>query len=133
MSRINIVASAGNTVQVFQDGEYLGSFGFGEIGEDGQYDEDEIIEAALRKVRFRRNRKRDGPMTGAELQGVRRKLGLSQAALGASIGVSASQVYSMESGRRDIGLCVELAVRYRLNEAGIYVELDKRLCEESKG
>ena len=57
-------------------------------------------------------------MSPEELQEARRKLGLGQSALGAAIGVSGSQVYSMEAGRRDIGLCVELALRYRLVESG---------------
>jgi len=55
-------------------------------------------------------------MTGEEFQEARRKLGLGQAALGKRIGVSASQVYSMEAGRRTISLTVELAVKYRLIE-----------------
>lgn len=63
-------------------------------------------------------------MTSTELQEARRKLGLGQAALGAAIGVSASQVYSMEVGRRDIGLCVELALRYRLIESGLATMAD---------
>ena len=57
-------------------------------------------------------------MTSKELKDARRKLGLTQAALGAAIGVSASQVHSMETGRRNIGLLVELAIRYRLREEG---------------
>lgn len=57
-------------------------------------------------------------MTGAELEQARRKLGLNQAEFGASIGQSASMIYSMEAGRRDIRLTVDLAVRYRLIEAG---------------
>ncbi len=56
-------------------------------------------------------------MTGAELEQARRKLGLNQAEFGASIGQSASMIYSMEAGRRDIRLTVDLAVRYRLIEA----------------
>jgi len=63
-------------------------------------------------------------MTRSELQEARRKLGLGQDALGAFIGVSGSQVYSMEAGRRDIGLCVELALRYRLIEAGLATMAD---------
>ncbi len=56
-------------------------------------------------------------MTGAELEQARRKLGLNQAEFGASIGQSASMIYSMEAGRRNIRLTVDLAVRYRLIEA----------------
>ncbi|MCP4304703.1 MAG: helix-turn-helix transcriptional regulator [bacterium] len=58
-------------------------------------------------------------MIGEELEEARRKLGLHQAAFGVAIGQSASNIYSMEAGRRDIRLTVELAVRYRLVEAGI--------------
>jgi len=63
-------------------------------------------------------------VTCEELQKARRALGLTQAAMGAAIGVSPSQVYSMEAGRRDIGLCVELALRYRLIEAGLATMAD---------
>jgi len=57
-------------------------------------------------------------MTGAEMEEARRKLGLNQAELGESIGVSHGMISSMETDRRDIRLTVELAVRYRLIEAG---------------
>jgi len=54
MSQINIVATGGNTFQVSRDDDFLGSFDFGEIDEDGQYDadEDEIIEAARQEFGF---------------------------------------------------------------------------------
>ena len=57
-------------------------------------------------------------MTGQQLKEARELLGLSQAELAESIGVSAGMMASMETGRRDIRLTVELAVRYRLIEAG---------------
>ena len=53
-------------------------------------------------------------MTKEELKRARNALKLSQHAFGAAIGVSASMVHSMESGRREIGLTVDLAVRYCL-------------------
>jgi DNA-binding XRE family transcriptional regulator len=65
-------------------------------------------------------------ITRQEFRESRCKLGLSQAGLGAAIGVSASQVYSMEAGRREIGLCVELALRYRRFEAGQDQQIDQQ-------
>ena len=57
-------------------------------------------------------------MTGTELREARDLLGLSRTKFADLIGISADQVYSLEVGRRDITLTVDLAVRYRLTEAG---------------
>lgn len=56
-------------------------------------------------------------MLPVELKKIRSALGLTQADLARSIGVSPSSMYSMEAGRRQISKTVGLALRYRLVEA----------------
>jgi len=50
-------------------------------------------------------------MTSAELREARERLGLTQAELGARLGITKTSVYRMESGRQPILPVYELAVR----------------------
>lgn len=63
-------------------------------------------------------------MTELGLREARRKLGLNQTKMGKRLGMSREAISFMERGERPIELRTELAVRYRLVEAGIYTMAD---------
>jgi transcriptional regulator with XRE-family HTH domain len=53
----------------------------------------------------------------AELRSIRRRLGVTQAAMARSLGISLGQYGAYENGRQPIRRVVELAVRYLLHLA----------------
>jgi len=63
-------------------------------------------------------------MSPTELSQARRQLGLNQTKMGKRLGMSREAISFMELGKRPIELRTELAVRYRLMEAGVCTMAD---------
>ncbi len=55
-------------------------------------------------------------MTPDEFKQARKTIGLTQTSMAKRLGQSTSMIQSMESGRRHIGLTVDLAVKYLLDQ-----------------
>ena len=68
-------------------------------------------------------------MTTQELKEARQMLGLTQAEMGAAIGISGKQVYNLEAGKKPIQKQTELAVECLLRRKGLFGEYLQKISE----